>query len=248
MTKEREAWCWLMAALMVVVLSATMVGCSSRTMVTPKSSLIEATAPAAMASADIAEAEVILPAQPQAAANTAVTTDTASPVTRDADLSGLSIADVLVLGERWWAAVVERAPDTTKQDQAIASLSPARLDFETPGAPPAPLADSMATAQWAQAVDTAASQNADGWLVWATTTRPQPEVPAQEARPAQPAKYDAAGLVAMVVGGMILLFGGEAVVMLLLEPRREPQHEPRDSVVYKLTPTPTTPARYNKAA
>ncbi|MBB6430043.1 hypothetical protein [Algisphaera agarilytica] len=242
MTSEREAKVWMVAAAVMLAWACIMVGCTTSTTV---GSIAPVVSPSVSENGPVWTESTTLTLSPDASSITTpdqpagsiesaslftVETepaapqpvDDASPV-RDIDLRGLSIAQPLVLAKRLMIASAELLPETTPDwASTISAATPA--DF---------LAQPVAASTvWAQRLgyDRPASESGSAVLGWAALERsavmlqpwesdPTPTPNAAATLTAEDAKFDAAGMVALVIGAMVLLFGGEAVVVWALNRR-----------------------------
>lgn len=146
----------------------------------------------------------------------------------DVDLRGLSIAQPLVLAQRLLIAAASLEPATRDAGEEVVSF-----DMLRPHVSERPLA-ALATLAPRWVADDSAAAAAAGLLSVAVLDRsavlPTPWSPDPAPTPATAAmipigeaKFDSAGVLAIVLGGMVLLFGGEAVVMLMINRRRRAQ-------------------------
>lgn len=249
MTSEREAKVWMLAAGVMVVWACTMVGCTASSVMgaatplnRPTTSLVDpawsstpsitlspdtSAQPADLAGGlplgELDSAAVFAPSQPDVIV---LQHRPAASPRFDVELRGLSIAQPLVSAKRLLVAAVTVLPPVTTPEWALATSAVAHADLSDQ-----PVA---ATTGWAQGLayeqPTAEASAAGLGLAmldrssvilppWQTDPSPTPTVAA--ALTADEAKFDSAGVVALVIGAMVLLFGGEAVVLLMLNRRRE---------------------------
>ncbi|MEM1109415.1 MAG: hypothetical protein AAGH99_12085 [Planctomycetota bacterium] len=249
MTSEREAKIWMVAAGAVVVWACTMVGCTavpSDERVTARSAWTTPIAEADMgiaptitvspntaaarvlvepeASSELIEAAGLLPAsQPDFILLRPRSSD--SP-RFDFDLRGLSIAEPLVSAKRLLVAAVSALPPVpvAEWDRVISSVMHAELADR-------PVTASLGLSQRLireEPASTAASMGVADMggrsltpAPWETDPTPTPAVSAR--LDAEEAKFDSAGVIAIVLGAMMMLFGGEAVVLWVKQRRREAQ-------------------------
>lgn len=147
---------------------------------------------------------------------------------RDVSFSGLSIAHPLLSAQRLLVGAVtalDQLPQPLNDDVA----------FDLARADPAtrPIAAATALGQWAQIDTPTLSAPVElaglfdpepalttGWPGVPPSPRSAPAPALAAAATADEAKFDSAGIIGLVLGGMVLLFGGEAVVLWMLNRRR----------------------------
>lgn len=143
----------------------------------------------------------------------------------DANLSGLSIAQPLVLTKRLLVAAA--AFEAAQRGPGEERLSFEALHLDVSERPLAAVA-TLAPRWW---VERPTPDPAAGVLGVAVLDRsavlPAPWLPGSAPTPTSAAmmplgeaKFDSAGVLSIVLGGMVLLFGGEAVVMLMINRSR----------------------------
>lgn len=255
MTTEREAKCWMLAAGAVVVWACTMVGCAGSPISTtakpvnrPTTASITPTRHAATSmtvSRDTLAAGSWAAASVVPASSTLGSTDLiGAAVDRPSaaggwfgvEFDGFSLARPLMSAKRLLSAAVAMLPPITVSQGFDATSSVLPMDFAA-----RPLAGSSTLAQrWAASADEVvipAIAFGGGGLAgvalvdwsamragpWQTDPTPTPTMGAVMS--ADVAKFDAAGSVGMVLGSMVLLFGGEAVVMFVLNRKRQAERE-----------------------
>ncbi|MEO0514525.1 MAG: hypothetical protein AAF086_04435 [Planctomycetota bacterium] len=144
----------------------------------------------------------------------------------DVELSGLSIAQPLVSAKRLLVAAVTMLPPVPTPQWAAATSAAAHGDLaDQPVAAATGLVQRLAFEQ--QGSEAAAASLGMAMLdrgavmlpPWQTDPTPTPTVAATMT--ADEAKFDAAGVVSIILGGMVLLFGGEAVVLWMIHRRRQ---------------------------
>ncbi len=248
MTSEREAKVWMLAAGVMVVWACTMVGCSATltngaaTPVNrPTSALVDPTwsdeltitwsndtavQPAwdqAMSSLEpIDSAALFAPSQP----DVILLKPRPTLPNFDIGLSDLSIAQPLVSAKRLLVAAVTMLPPVPTPQWAVATSAAAHGDLaDQPVAAATGLVQRLAFEQEGSGAAAASLGLAmlDRGVVmlppWQNDPTPTPTVGAKMT--ADEAKFDAAGVVAIILGGMVLLFGGEAVVLWMIHRRRQ---------------------------
>ncbi|MEM7626857.1 MAG: hypothetical protein AAF333_14780 [Planctomycetota bacterium] len=149
------------------------------------------------------------------------------PSNFDAGLSGLSIAHPLLSAKRLLVAGVTQLHRLPRPVNDWMAFDVARADAET-----RPLAAAVAADQRIEGsaptlytpvefAGPAVEQPA--WFIQdvpavtlPTTPRPAPPPALAAAAAANQAKFDSAGIIGIVLGAMVLLFGGEAIVLLML--------------------------------
>lgn len=249
MTSEREAKVWMLAAGVMVVWACTMVGCTASSVMgeatplnRPTASLVDpawSSTPSITLSPDTSgqsadferelslgdpdSSTVFAPSQPDVIV---LQPRPAASPRFDVELSGLSIAQPLISAKRLLVAAVTMLPPVTTPKWAHATSAVAHADLSDQ-----PVA---ATTGWTlglayeQPAAEATAANLGLAMLdrssvilppWQTDPTPAPTVAA--ALTADEAKFDSAGVVALVIGAMVLLFGGEAVVLWMLNRRRE---------------------------
>jgi len=248
MTSEREAKVWMLAAGAMVVWACTMVGCSASVTAgavspvnRPMTTALEPTwsgVPMVTLSSDTVHQPIDGVSQPSAGQRDSAGVFAPSrpdvilmqprPARSprfDVELSGLSIAQPLVSAKRLLVAAVTMLPPVPTPQWAVASSAAAHADLADQ-----PVAAATGMVQ-RLAYDRPASDGAAGLGLamldrdavmlapWQSDPTPTPTVAA--AMTADEAKFDAAGIAATIVGAMVLLFGGEAVVLWMLHRRRE---------------------------
>lgn len=248
MTNEREAKVWMLAAGAMVVWACTMVGCSTSVVSdtalplnrptttavaptwssTPTVTLSADTVPnadgtdAELSLGEIASATVFAPSQP----DVIVLQPRQTSPGFDVELSGLSIAQPLVSAKRLLVAAVTMLPPVPTPEWAAAASAVAHADLtDQPVAAAAGIVQRLAYEQpdadiLGASLGLAVLDRSSVMLPpWQTDPTPTPTVAASMT--ADEAKFDAAGIAAIILGAMVLLFGGEAVVLWMLHRRRE---------------------------
>lgn len=145
------------------------------------------------------------------------------PSNFDMGLSGLSIAHPLLSAKRVLVAGVTLLHQLPQPVNDAVAFRIDRAKFET-----RPIAAAIAADQRAEIdaprMDVPAELaglvlEQPAWLILGDTTptppRPLP-APASAALAADEAKFDSAGIIGLVLGSLVLLFGGEAIVLLVL--------------------------------
>ncbi|MEM9418526.1 MAG: hypothetical protein AAGA25_05645 [Planctomycetota bacterium] len=247
MTSEREAKVWMVAAAVMLAWACIMVGCTTShtaeamgPLAAPSASTIDPTwsePPTLTLSPDassIASSEL----QTYTADSASLFIATPKPVAPQPgeavspmdgfDFSELSIAQPLVLAKRLLVASADLLPEMSTEWAATISAAKS-ADFQAQ-----PVAASVG---WAQGLNyegpvAESASNTVGWMTLdrnALTLQPWEGDPTPVPNAAAPmtateAKFDTAGVVALVIGVMVLLFGGEAVVVWAL--RREDKRHP----------------------
>ncbi|MEM9913897.1 MAG: hypothetical protein AAF911_02935 [Planctomycetota bacterium] len=240
MTSEREAKMWMVAAGVLVVWACTMVGCTTpsagdktaalnRPAVgfsdpawssTPSIALSHDTAGRAEDDTSLAwspadSAAVFVPSEP----DVELLQPRTSPAPGfDAELSGLSIAQPLVSAKRLLVAAVTMLPPITTPEWAQATSAAAHAELsDQPVAAATGWAQRLAYDQTLADEPTVfhglALRDYSSVMLPPWKTDPTPTTTVAAAMTADEAKFDSAIMVPFVIGGMVLLFGGEAVVM-----------------------------------
>jgi len=265
MTSSREAKCWMVAAMAVVVWACTLVGCAATSpsgsaagVASPSNTVVfESFTPLAEPVWKGEPLTLTADTKPTAAfaspatvfeAMSFVTGDTLSALPTGVDamggampsgvgafevgLRGLTIARPLLSAKRLLIAGVTQlhrltSPWPTAAELGLRTVANAGMMSDRP------LAAAVAITQRLQA-DTASFErwNAVGFAMTEHAWQPAaPQLPTSPpispttptlgaAIDAEQAKFDAAGVVGIVLGGLVLLFGGEAVVLWLINRRR----------------------------
>ncbi|MEL7086963.1 MAG: hypothetical protein AAGL98_00735 [Planctomycetota bacterium] len=149
------------------------------------------------------------------------------PVNLDLGLSGLSIAYPLLSAKRLLVAGVTQLHRLPRPVNDTAALRIVDADAGT-----RPIAAALATEQQVEILSPKMELDTPvelaglvleqpAWLIRGNTTpsppRPLPSPVQGAALTAEEAKFDSAGVIGMVLGAMVLLFGGEAIVLWMLD-------------------------------